>query len=639
MQYWKATEPKRKLGASAPRVPPQPGEGARSTAQEGWAQSTRFVRTAGQASTSASGRQFREFKSPDGPPPGLSNENTQTIATSTYSSDDEEDVIVYKTAANRSAPQATLRADENGWYDWDSNPSSSQQTDSKQSENFPSLAPEVQQCSETAIDANPQMQEFDYGILPDSAASPPVAEAVDTGFLEDFDSSLEAMQDRESPSGAPQFTLAASPDSGGSLTRSTSLVGACGSPSAALGQARKSDSDPIGANVKKHLCDPQGTQLEATTRTAGPSGLEARLPKPSVSRPSSVDGMFADAVEDTTDWAPDTSSSSVIQDNGSAVESDAQAIAILPAPLVEHSREQSQRLRLYSTLYADFARDPWKWHERRDIVREMFPSLQSEGSVGDQPPVSGEGDDGRDPGSQQFTYTADTESDACPDDSRSNAETGPGQRRVTSLIPPPDGTNASGRLMHNNLLPLEGQEYCRKCRRHFKNTWRMQRHLSSSPVHPYYCQGCTVDYSSFRELYMHYAENPNCRPPELEYGPAKPFLQILAEYQTTGRQEAARRRSASDAEAALRVQDGEGQYPRRPGNSYEPSKHTSSPSEPPTCPICMVPLMRAKEVLATACGHVYCSSCILHYSSKERPNCPKCRTPVSRATLVPLQLR
>lgn len=82
-----------------------------------------------------------------------------------------------------------------------------------------------------------------------------------------------------------------------------------------------------------------------------------------------------------------------------------------------------------------------------------------------------------------------------------------------------------------------------------------------------------------------------------------PFLQILADYQVTGQKEAARLESSADAKEAL----SESGLPKKllkvsPVQTQDNQSNTFKNSEPPACPICMVPLMSAKEVLATACG-------------------------------------
>lgn len=60
--------------------------------------------------------------------------------------------------------------------------------------------------------------------------------------------------------------------------------------------------------------------------------------------------------------------------------------------------------------------------------------------------------------------------------------------------------------------------------------------------------------------------------------------------------------------------------------------------ETPCCPICISPLMDASEVLATACGHVYCTRCLLLHFRQTGQLCPKCRTPLTMTMLVPLYM-
>lgn len=49
------------------------------------------------------------------------------------------------------------------------------------------------------------------------------------------------------------------------------------------------------------------------------------------------------------------------------------------------------------------------------------------------------------------------------------------------------------------------------------------------------------------------------------------------------------------------------------------------------CPICMDDVTNA---VITACGHVFCRSCVEHWLMNEDAKCPLCRGPVSAATLV-----
>lgn len=183
-----------------------------------------------------------------------------------------------------------------------------------------------------------------------------------------------------------------------------------------------------------------------------------------------------------------------------------------PLSSLEHSREQTRRLRLYSTLYAELARDPWQWHDKRHLIRDMFPRLQREeveskttqSASNRKPPQQGTS------GGSRHDWEFDVQ-DPPSDDSHEDSVEEPGQVLLGTnpvLLPGLDTlTSALDKQKNGKVEPrvhrrLEGLNYCFKCRRHFKNTWRMQKHLADSRIHPYYCQMCTVDYSSFRELYM-----------------------------------------------------------------------------------------------------------------------------------------
>lgn len=55
-----------------------------------------------------------------------------------------------------------------------------------------------------------------------------------------------------------------------------------------------------------------------------------------------------------------------------------------------------------------------------------------------------------------------------------------------------------------------------------------------------------------------------------------------------------------------------------------------------TCPICLGSLI-GREILSTACGHVYCKNCILT-SMKARMRCPNCRSHLDADKIHPLHL-
>jgi hypothetical protein len=50
--------------------------------------------------------------------------------------------------------------------------------------------------------------------------------------------------------------------------------------------------------------------------------------------------------------------------------------------------------------------------------------------------------------------------------------------------------------------PMKNEMYCRKCRRHFQNNYRLLMHMQDSVIHPYYCRSCTVDWPTFGELHL-----------------------------------------------------------------------------------------------------------------------------------------
>lgn len=502
---------------SASRAVPEHSEGELLVVQEGWTQSTRFRVPDKLESGSSHGRHFRTFESPAGPPSWLGNENKKNTAPYIYSSDEEGDLVINKIPLTRPSPQqASIQLDENGWYDWDVGSTDTYQNDSKQPASDPFITDNGPRTPE-----DPSSLGLHCITLSDPATFEAGLEAVDISFLEEFDNSLEAAENLDSVSSVFQSETTAPASPRVFLTQSVSPVEPLRLPTSTsvdtTGAHRAVSVDEFVA--LQSASEPADRQLEVTTRDeltevdldarkhgTGSLPTLVRLSPPA----SSSRSYHLDAEDTSAGTDPDVSGmredlSQTLQNLDEMLAGDDDINDVIPpsVPTVEHSREQSRRLRLYSTLYADFARDPWKWHERRDIVREMFPSLESESSAGDPPPTYGELEDQANDTAQIQQQLNDYENGGRSDSQRSrrNEHMQDEERRATSFIEPPSSEPSTDGVRYR-YMPLEGQQYCFKCRRHFKNTWRMQKHLSDSRIHPYYCQVCTVDYSSFKQLYM-----------------------------------------------------------------------------------------------------------------------------------------
>ncbi|KAK9897788.1 hypothetical protein P389DRAFT_169799 [Cystobasidium minutum MCA 4210] len=620
-------------------------------------QVNRFNEADPQATRFADGRRVRQFESPPVPYGYAQKDQRNTIQpaepTSSSDDDDEEVLIIRKvTVAPDINPKPTITLDKDGWYDWQILPSVGLHSLGKEDTANSKLAP----SDPITKGVNSYLRDTVQALsLANDSTTTGKSEHEDLTIYEEFCRNLEDLNDEtKSQRSAASFVSAAS-----------APVVQVNLPKAVFSQGTDSSSaiqTPTSGDEEYEDADesaprPTERDISAPAISANNSGSEeASQAEQRASFQTVNDEELAALYHVEASLAHERAEAWAYQDSredqyADAEESEAVQLApSIPTTSLEHSRQQTRRLRLYSTLYADFARDPWQWHDNRDAVRDLFPRLQREYPK-DQAAII-----------QRSTLNRQTSASARPavgpqhpvldehnssrhDSGHANADGSSEPLRASEsvLLPGLDtltsdrGQYQDGHFVSKKHRPLEGSEYCFKCRRHFKNTWRMQKHLADSRIHPYYCQICTVDFYTFKELYMHYAEQPKCRPPELEFGPAMPFLQILADYQITGQKEAARLQSALDAKEAL----DHAAFPLRQASKPQARSDqaaSSRQSEPPACPICMVPLASAKEVLATACGHVYCSSCILHYFSKERPNCPKCRTPVSKATLIPLEL-
>lgn len=621
---------------------------------------SRFVDPENHGLPSSSGKYFREFHLPDSPPSWLGSENESGPVDNEVSSDEDAPALTVRHITHQQAPaiplKAILRADKDGWYNWEIPPAVSQTQPTKllecahpPSNTKQSPSPQLEPEGELAI--------VDY-ITPAGAAGfdlRPVT--VDIGFLEEFDEFLNQSDPSQSYQVSEQ--LADPPLSLSNLRVSLPKIApSIEPPSGTLDTSQCSTEDTSTADDGEGDPPPGGllydgelevaTREELETSPPGPSGHDTRSAEIPINIRSTSDQsdsvlnvevftlesfstLNTDCYDETQWQLSEDEASSGPASSFLTEANNEEVLHISPAlPNNEHSREQSQRLRLYSTLYADFARDPWKWHDRRDLVREVFPNLELE-AIEEGRHARG----GRDPA---YANGWDRFSSPRPDqqqnghlneDHRTEQQHGrtpnprtPGTFDVSGV---PDLTrcnlNRENRPVVRQLLPLENEQYCEKCKQHFPNTWRMQSHLTGSRRHPYYCQICTIDYRSFRELYMvsnilttammsadnnwslqHYAEQPKCRPPELEFGPAKPFLQILAEYQVTGQKDAACQKSAAEASVALaETQSRAGPLPP-PAAHASPMRNANRANEAPVCPICMVSLMHANEVLVTACG-------------------------------------
>jgi hypothetical protein len=200
---------------------------------------------------------------------------------------------------------------------------------------------------------------------------------------------------------------------------------------------------------------------------------------------------------------------------------------------LQHSRSQSSKLRLYSSLYVERARNPWAWHDNPNFGLELIRSFEEKDANGHtrSPVATGhtrqplQGPSAISQSAPEpdhvptFNGGVTTRFVHPPSEGRlvGNQISDPhtiepegGQDRSASPPMPfltrPDSPQSRRQNWNRQdstrvLMPQEGKLYCEKCKRHFENTWRLERHLSSSRCHPYYCQACTIDWPSFSALY------------------------------------------------------------------------------------------------------------------------------------------
>lgn len=65
-----------------------------------------------------------------------------------------------------------------------------------------------------------------------------------------------------------------------------------------------------------------------------------------------------------------------------------------------------------------------------------------------------------------------------------------------------------------------------------------------------------------------------------------------------------------------------------------PSSQVQQPASNSSCGICMHD--RKHPAAPVSCGHVFCWSCIIHWSTKVRPECPLCRAPAKPQDIIAL---
>jgi hypothetical protein len=419
-------------------------------------------------------------------------------------------------------PLASIQADEDGWYNWDISPPLVQHTNPKEQTNTLSSNSEVSIDPQTSTRSIPI--QYISPAPADFAADP---KADDISFLEEFDKSLveEDNHNTTTVNLEDQLVLSEPPFCPRvSLPNHTSpIISHDHFPDHQANSeeyvSKRDDSifshrqnmNDIHLEVatrdelQESATDTTGqgliiSNIQVNTGTDNTGSQNADRFSPGIQTNLVMD---SDHEEEPHLPANHLSPEAAFEEEDVDGSNESRVGRTTPSiPAADHSREQSQRLRLYSTLYADFARDPWKWHERRDVIQEMFPSLQSEDAQSRELPSYSEHnvehqweleDKYRDPRERKRHYTSDLDNPS----SRGSFEMLP-----VSRIPDINNSRAQDSVVSKRLVPLEGQQYCQKCRRHFQNTWRMQKHLADSRIHPYYCQVCTVDYSSFRELYM-----------------------------------------------------------------------------------------------------------------------------------------
>lgn len=65
-----------------------------------------------------------------------------------------------------------------------------------------------------------------------------------------------------------------------------------------------------------------------------------------------------------------------------------------------------------------------------------------------------------------------------------------------------------------------------------------------------------------------------------------------------------------------------------------PSSQAQQPASSSSCGICMHD--RKHPAAPVSCGHVFCWSCIIHWSTRVRPECPLCRAPAKPQDIIAL---
>lgn len=164
----------------------------------------------------------------------------------------------------------------------------------------------------------------------------------------------------------------------------------------------------------------------------------------------------------------------------------------------QHSRLQSEKLRQYATLYVEFSRDPWKWHDNRDFAREIMPRLEGTSTQESFSAVSRP--EGRTPESAKFSSAAHQHADQMKHPLFAGRPESPDPPQFKRSRSPTSIRKT--RQQQRRLQPLDRALYCEKCRRHFRSTWHMQAHLRDSQLHPNYCKICCIDWPTFKARFL-----------------------------------------------------------------------------------------------------------------------------------------
>lgn len=479
--------------------------------QTGWVQSSssRYADQGGAPSTSHAGRQFREFNARRGESASWLQSDRRRQNDSYQSSSDEDEplLIITRVPAPEVQQSSTITVDKDGWYDWDVSPSD-EPNDVKQvpsSSKIDSQLSMKQDAPAVAVSIPKLTRESEYHEDQNPAPNFPDTELVEKDdederrFYEDFCYAIAGV-DEEPRSISVEATFH-------DLPRSSPPRVSLPKPQLPREHARA--PAPIPAiHFAIDNVPPQADSLPGTV---------TRVP---LDRSELDVEQFEDAEEQKYGSQPElliklksepsqpqesisaTSASELGEQSGAEDHkernlSPGHAINVPAVPSsLEHGREQAKRLRLYSTLYADFARNPWQWHENRKTVEEMFPRLHvSEKDPGDSPVLQNSRLTGSNALNEDSRSGEDMQSHKMV--SQGSAMLLPGLDTLAAPQPAPWKIKNQ-----RTLLPQGDQVYCVKCRRHFRNTWAMQKHLSDSRWHPYYCKICTVDYPSYHMLYM-----------------------------------------------------------------------------------------------------------------------------------------